>query len=240
MLSIELLAFGCDITICFAELSELSFGMTSTTVQELDQEVTDANCNLIGEVFQRMGSRPGRLVTHYPRVAFIEDANKLAVVKRRGCKPRLALFALLKMLAPRYDPWALFYMKCLTKFLAACGVRGPSSSAPPQGGVADEGVGEGGEGPRRTISDSQNISQYEKAVLQRRAPHGDPVPPGEASCDLQRSGEILRFGAEPLTTIRSLTGTRPAVIYNDPEIFCTCTSAPSPLRRSGPTGPGQL
>ena len=57
-------------------------------------------------------------------------------------------------LAPRYDPWALFYRKGLKEFLAACGVRGPSSSAPPQGGVADEGVGEGGEGPCRIIFDS--------------------------------------------------------------------------------------
>ena len=44
-------------------------------------------------------------------------------------------------------------------------------------------------------------------------------------------------GAEPLTTIRSHRA-RPAVIYNDLVEFCT--SAPSPLRRLGLTGRGQL
>ena len=56
-------------------------------LQELDQDVIDTNHDLIGKVFQRMGSEPGRLLTHYPQVAFVENGNKLAVVKRRGCKP---------------------------------------------------------------------------------------------------------------------------------------------------------
>ena len=67
-------------------------------LQELDQEVIDANHDLIRRVLQRMGSEPGPLVSYYPQVAFIENGDKLAVVKRYGCKPRLALFALLKML----------------------------------------------------------------------------------------------------------------------------------------------
>ena len=74
-----------------------------------------------------MGSEPERLVTHYPQVAFIEDGDKLAVVKRRGCKPRLALFAFLKLFAPTYNPWQVFYQRGLKEFLAACGVREPSS-----------------------------------------------------------------------------------------------------------------
>ena len=71
----------------------------------------------------------------------------------------------------------------------------------------------------------------------RRAPYNDPVPPGAASCHLQRSGGILHFGAEPLTTIGSHRA-RPAVIYNHLVKFCT--SAPSHLQRSGHAGRGQL
>jgi len=71
----------------------------------------------------------------------------------------------------------------------------------------------------------------------RRAPYNDPVPPGAASCHLQRSGGILHFGAEPLTTIGSHRA-RPAVIYNHLVKFCT--SAPSHLQRSGDAGRGQL
>ena len=62
-------------------------------LQELDQDIIDANRDLIVSVFQRMGSQPGQLVTYYPRVALIENGGKLAIVKRQGCKPRLALFA---------------------------------------------------------------------------------------------------------------------------------------------------
>ena len=110
-------------------------------LQELDQDVIDANGDLIGKVFQRMGSEPGQLVTHYPQVAFIETGDKLAVVKRPGYKPRVALFALLKMFAPGYNPSDLFYRKGLREFLAACGVRQPSSSTVAQDTVLDEGAG---------------------------------------------------------------------------------------------------
>ena len=116
------------------------------------------------KVFQRMGSEPGQLATHYPQVAFVENGNKLAVVKRRGCKPRLALFALLKMLAPRYDPWDLFYRRGLKEFLAACGIHDPSSATPLQDGVADEGADEGADGSRRVIFDVETISEHEKAA----------------------------------------------------------------------------
>ena len=112
-------------------------------LQELDQQVIDTNHDLIGKVFERMGSEPGRLATHYPQVAFIENGNKLAVVKRRGCKPRLALFALLKLFAPGYDPSDLFYKKGLREFLAACGVRGPSRTTLSQDRVLHEGTSEG-------------------------------------------------------------------------------------------------
>ena len=115
-------------------------------LQELDQDVIDENRDLIGTVLQRMGSEPERLVTHYPQVAFVENGDKLAVVKRRGCKPRLALFALLKLLAPGFSPWMLFYKKGMREFLAACGVHEPSASAAPCGAVVAEG---GAEGPRR-------------------------------------------------------------------------------------------
>ena len=115
-------------------------------LQELDQDVIDANEDLIGKVFQRMGSEPGPLVTHYPQVAFIENGSKLAVVKRRGCKPRVALFALLKLFAPGYDPWHLFYRKGLREFLAACGVHEPSCATPSQDGAVHEVAPEG---PRR-------------------------------------------------------------------------------------------
>ena len=112
-------------------------------LQELDQDVIDANEDLIGKVFQRMGSEPGQLVTHYPQVAFIENGDKLAVVKRHGCKPRLALFALLKCFAPGYNPSDLFYRKGLREFLAACGVRGTSWSTVAQDTMLHEGAGEG-------------------------------------------------------------------------------------------------
>ena len=109
-------------------------------LQELDQEILEANRDLIMKVFQRMGSEPGQLATHYPQVAFIKNCNRLAVVKRRGCKPRLALFALLKTFAPRYPPWLLFYRRGLKEFLAACGVHEPSSSADTRVSAPDEGA----------------------------------------------------------------------------------------------------
>ena len=112
-------------------------------LQELDQDVIDANRDLIVSVFQRMGSQPGQLVTYYPRVALIENGGKLAIVKRQGCKPRLALFALLKMLAPDCDPWDLFYRKGLQEFLAACGVLEPSANIQAQDGAFAEGGAEG-------------------------------------------------------------------------------------------------
>ena len=130
-------------------------------LQELNQDLLEANRYMINSVFLRMGAEPGELVTYYPRVALIEHGSKLAIVKRQGCKPRLALFALLKILAPRYDPWALFYKKGLKEFLAACGVHEPSASAPPRGGIFDGG---GVEGPRRVIFDVENISEHEKAA----------------------------------------------------------------------------
>ena len=54
---------------------------------------------------------------------------------------------------------------------------------------------------------------------------------------LQRSGEILHFSAQFLTTIRSHRA-RPAVIYNDlvKDDFPAPATAQTPLRRSGPTG----
>ena len=64
----------------------------------------------------------------------------LAVVKRRGCKPRLALFALLKAFAPGFDPSDLFYRKGLREFLATCGVRGPSCNALSQDRISHEGA----------------------------------------------------------------------------------------------------
>ena len=54
----------------------------------IDQDVIDANLDLIVSVFQRVGSQPGQLVTYYPRVALIENGGKLAIVKRDS-KPRL-------------------------------------------------------------------------------------------------------------------------------------------------------
>ena len=83
-------------------------------------------------------------------VAFVENGNKLAVVSRRVYKPRLALFALLKMLAPDYDSLDLFYRKSLKEFLAACGVRGPSRDTQAQDGEFRKGASEG---PRRIIFD---------------------------------------------------------------------------------------
>ena len=133
-------------------------------LQDLDQEVIDTNYDLIGKVFQRMGSDPGRLVTHYPQVAFVENGSKLAVVKRHGCKPRLALFALLKMFAPRDPPWLLFYRRGLKQFLAACGVHEPSWSADARASALHEGANEGADGSRRIIFDVGNISEHEKAA----------------------------------------------------------------------------
>ena len=131
-------------------------------LQELDQDVIDANRDLIVSVFQRMGAQPGQLVTYYPRVALIENGGKLAIIKRQGCKPRLALFALLKMLAPDYDPWDLFYRKGLQEFLAACGVLEPSANTQAQDGAFAEG---GAEGPRRIMFDVENISEHENAAV---------------------------------------------------------------------------
>ena len=130
-------------------------------LQELDQDVIDTNYDLIGQVFQRMGSEPGRLVTYYPQVAFIENGNKLAVVKRRGCKPRMALFALLKLFAPGYSPSDLFYRKGLREFLAACGVHGSSWTTVSQDTMLHE---DAVEGPRRIIFNMENISEHEKAA----------------------------------------------------------------------------
>ena len=125
-------------------------------LQELDQDLLDANRGLIVSVFQRMGSPPEQLVTYYPRVALIENGGKLAIVKRQGCKPRLALFALLKAFAPRSRPTDLFYRQGLKEFLAACGVHGPPANA----SYRSEAFAEGGvEGPRRIIFDVENISQ---------------------------------------------------------------------------------
>ena len=73
----------------------------------------------------------------------------------------MAFFALLKMFAPRYDPWDLFYRKGLKEFLAACGVRGTSCDTQAQDGVSHEVVGEG---HHRIIFDVDNISKHEKAV----------------------------------------------------------------------------
>ena len=53
----------------------------------------------------------------------------------------MALFALLKIFAPRYDPWYLFYKTGLRELLIACGVRQPSSSTQAQDGADDEGAG---------------------------------------------------------------------------------------------------
>ena len=69
----------------------------------------------------------------------VEVGNKLAIVKRRGCKPRLDLFALLKAFAPGFDPWMQFYKKGLREFLAACGVLEPSANAPTREGAFAEG-----------------------------------------------------------------------------------------------------
>ena len=49
-------------------------------LQELDQDVIDANRDLLVSVFQHMGSQPGQLATYYPRVALIENGGKLAIV----------------------------------------------------------------------------------------------------------------------------------------------------------------
>ena len=105
-----------------------------------------------------MVSEPGLLVNYYPQVAFIENGDKLAVVKRHGCKPRLALFALLKMFAPRDPPWLLFYRRGLKEFLAACGVHEPSWSADARASALHEGANEGADGSRRIIFDVGNIS----------------------------------------------------------------------------------
>ena len=110
-------------------------------LQELDQDEIDTNNDLIKNVFQRMGSEPARLATNYPRVALVENGNKVTIVKRQGCKPRLALFALLKVFAPRYNPWKVFYRMGLKEFLAACGVHEPSSIPSPHGLEFNEGVG---------------------------------------------------------------------------------------------------
>ena len=91
----------------------------------------------------------------------------------------MALFALLKLLAPGFSPWMLFYKKGLREFLAACGVHETSASAAPCGAVVAEGGDEpsvsadarasafaegGAEGPRRVVFDLENISEHEKAA----------------------------------------------------------------------------
>ena len=90
-------------------------------------------------VVKRHGCKPRLALFAFLQVAFIENGDKLAVVKRHDCKPRLALFALLKLLAPGFSPWMLFYKKGLREFLAACGVHEPSASAAPCGAVVAEG-----------------------------------------------------------------------------------------------------
>ena len=65
-----------------------------------------------------------------------------------GVKPQrsplgdlLAPFALLKVLAPTYNPWKVFYRMGLNEFLAAYGVRDPSSwTASPYGLAVHEGA----------------------------------------------------------------------------------------------------
>ena len=127
------------IDLCFARKQKKSYAIADAEalmdfLQELDQEDIDANQPMLNDVLQRMGARPGRLITRYPRVALIEKGKKLAVVKRQGCKPRLALYALLKTFAPGYNPWYLFYRMGLKEFLAACGVHEPSPKSGSTGG----------------------------------------------------------------------------------------------------------
>ena len=119
-------------------------------------------------------------------MALIENGDKLAIVKRGG-KPRLALFALLKSFAPSYNPSDLFYRQGLREFLAACGVHAPPANAVYQSTVFAEG---GPEGPRRIIFDTANISVHEKAAGAKSEgltfgpcpiPYDDPVLPGAAS-----------------------------------------------------------
>ena len=96
--------------------------------------------------------------------AFIENGDKLPVVERRGCKPRVALFALLKTFAPGYNPWYLYYRMGLKEFLAACGVHEPSPSSWSTGGCPLVLHEDAGEGPCRIIFDVETISQHEKAA----------------------------------------------------------------------------
>ena len=133
-------------------------------LQELDQDLLEANRDMINSVFLRMGSESGELETYYPRVALIENGSKLAVVKRRGCKPRLGLFALLKTFAPGHNPWYVFHRMGLKEFLAKCGVHEPPSNTSGCPPADDEVAVEGADGPRRIIFDLENISQYEKAA----------------------------------------------------------------------------
>ena len=152
-------------------------------LQELDQDVIDANRDLLVSVFQHMGSQPGQLATYYPRVALIENGGKLAIVKRQGCKPRLALFGLLKAFAPGYNPWYVFHHMGLKEFLAKCGVHEPSantSGCPP---AFAEG---GAEGPRRITFDVENISEHEKAAGAKS--EGLTIGP---CCDYNESKPVL-------------------------------------------------
>ena len=110
---------------------------------------------------KRHGCKPRLALFAFLQVAFIENGDKLAVVKRHDCKPRLALFALLKMFAPRDPPWWLFYRRGLKEFLVACGVHEPSWSADAHASVLHEGASEG---RRRVIFDLENISEHEKAA----------------------------------------------------------------------------
>ena len=178
------------IDLCFARKQKKSYAIADAEalmdfLQELDQEDIDANQPMLNDVLQRMGARPGRLITRYPRVALIENGENLAVVKRQGCKPRLALFALLKTFAPCYNPWYLFYRMGLKEFLSACGVHEPSPKSGSTGGcplvlpefeaidpeleAADHERGaadpaSAGSARRRIIFDLENISEHKKAA----------------------------------------------------------------------------
>jgi hypothetical protein len=169
----------------------------------------------------------------------------------------LALLALLKAFAPGSRPTDLFYRQGLKEFLAACGVHGPPANASYR---SEAFAGDGVEGPRRIIFDVDNISQHEKTAGAKSEGLKVPTYPSlpqkhlkvmKLHCGrlataavicatlgpLQRSSEILHFGAQLLTTIRSRRAW-PVVIYNDlvkDDVPVAATGQMS-LRRSGPTG----
>ena len=96
-----------------------------------------------------------------------------------SCKPRLALFALLKMFAPRYNRSDLFYRKGLREFLAACGVRGTSCDTVAQDTVSHEVVGEG---PRRIIFDLETRCPRGPSSRPRRLSGGATSQPASRRC----------------------------------------------------------